>query len=161
MTFTSKPRSGPLKKVTSRGAKALVRTALNEPRMSLKSLATPSKSGKRLNHHTVAILLKSFGKAKRRPRKKPFLTPLHKQKRRFHCRDEKAIRRDNRKVCWSNEVTFEVGEDIRRFNVTRGPGRDEEYADKNLRPTFKSERTTMGMWSCFCRDEIGPLYMLP
>jgi len=78
MTFESKPRSGAKKKLNPRAERRLVRTACNEPRMSLKSLATPSKSGKRLNHHTVAIILKSFGKAKRRPRKKPFLTPLHK-----------------------------------------------------------------------------------
>jgi transposase len=129
--------------------------------MPLKALATLSKSGKRLSHHTVAIVLKSFGKAKRRPRKKPFLTPLHKQKRRFHCRDERAIKRDNRKVYWSDEVTFEIGEDIRGFFVTRGAGREEEYADENLRPMFKSGRTSVGVWSCFCGDEMGPLYMLP
>jgi Transposase len=84
MPFESKPRSGAPKKITPRGACTLVRTAINEPRISLKALATPSKSGKRLSHYTVAIVLKSFGKAKRRLRKKPFLTPLHKQKRRFH-----------------------------------------------------------------------------
>jgi hypothetical protein len=64
-------------------------------------------------------------------------------------------------VCWSNEVTFKVREDLRGFFMTRGPGREEEYADKNLRPTFKSGRTSIGVWSCFYRDEIGPLYMLP
>jgi hypothetical protein len=31
--------------------------------------------------------------------------------------------------------------------------------DRNLRPTFKSGRTTVGAWSCFCGDEIGPLYV--
>jgi len=128
--------------------------------MSLKLLATPSKSGKRLNHHTVAILLKSFSKAKRRPRKKPFLTPLHKRKRRVYCKGERAIERDNWKVCWSDEVTFEVGEDLRDFFMTRGPGREEEYAEKNLKLTFKSGRTSVGIWSCFCGDEMGPLYML-
>ncbi|PVH70879.1 hypothetical protein DL98DRAFT_436195, partial [Cadophora sp. DSE1049] len=45
--------------------------------------------------------------------------------------------------------------------VTRGPGREEEYTEKNLRPTFKSGRTTVGVWSCFYRDKIRPLYMLP
>jgi hypothetical protein len=99
MTFKSKPRSGPPKKLDFRAARKLVRTACKEPRISLKSLATPSKSGKKLNHHTVVIILKSFGKAKRRPRKTPFLNALHKQKRRFHCRDEKTMKRDNRKVC--------------------------------------------------------------
>jgi hypothetical protein len=70
------------------------------------------------------------------------------------------MKRDNRKVCWSDEVTFEVREDLRTFFVTRGAKREEEYATKNLRPTFKSERTIVGVWSCFCGDEMGPLYML-
>ena len=129
--------------------------------MTLKALSTPSKSGEKLNYHTVAIILKSFGKAKRRPRKKPFLSPLHKKKRRIHCRAEKAMKRDPRKVCQSDEVTFEVGENTNTFWVTHEAGREEEYADKNLRPTFKSGRTTVGVWSCFCGDEMGLLYMLP
>jgi hypothetical protein len=49
--------------------------------MTLEALNMPSKSGKKLNYYTVAIMLKSFGKAKRRPRKKPFLNTLHKKKR--------------------------------------------------------------------------------
>ena len=73
-TFESKPRSGRPKKTTSRGARALLRTAFKEPRITLKGLSTPLKSGNKLNHYTVAVILKSFGKAKRRPRKKPFLT---------------------------------------------------------------------------------------
>jgi len=129
--------------------------------MTLKALATPSKSGKQLYHHTVAIILKSFGKAKRRPHKKPFLTPLYKTKRRIHYRAEKAIKRNNRRVCWSDKVTFKVGEDLQTFWVTRAPSREEKYTDKNLRPTFKSGRTTIGVWSCFYRDKIGPLYILP
>jgi transposase len=125
MTFESKPRSGAKKKLNPRAERRLVRTACNQLRMSLKSLVTPSKSGKCLNHHTVAIILKSFGKAKRRPRKKPILTPLYKQKRRFHCRDKRIIKRGNKKVCRSDKVTFEVGEDLRGFWVTRGAGREE------------------------------------
>jgi transposase len=64
-SFESKPRSGPKKKLSPRAERRLVRTAVAQPRMPLKALATPSKSGKRLNHHTIAIILKSFGKAKR------------------------------------------------------------------------------------------------
>jgi hypothetical protein len=55
------------------------------------------------------------------------------------------MERDNRKVCWSDEMIFKVGEDLRTFFVTRGAGREEEYATKNLRPTFKSGRTTVGV----------------
>jgi DNA-directed RNA polymerase specialized sigma24 family protein len=98
-SFQTRPRSGQPQKVSQRGARALVRRAISEPRMTLKALSSPSKSGKQLHHQTVVRVLKSFGKAKRRPRKKPFLTELHKKKRRDHCRAEKAMERDNRKVC--------------------------------------------------------------
>jgi hypothetical protein len=83
--------------------------------MTLKALSTPSKSGEQLHHYIVAIILKSFGKAKRRPRKKLYLGKIHKYKRRQYYRAEKAMGRDNRKVCWSDEVTFEVGEDLTTF----------------------------------------------
>jgi hypothetical protein len=156
--FKSKPRSGQPRIITQQSARALIQHAVTESRTTLKALSTPSKSGKQIHFHTVVTVLKSFGKAKRRPRKKPYLTGIHKLKRRIHCRAEKAMGRDNRKVCWSDEVTFEVGEDLETFWVTRGPGREEEYASKNLRPTFKSGRTTVGVWSCYCGDEMGPLY---
>jgi hypothetical protein len=41
--------------------------------MTLKALATPFKSSTKLNYYTVAIILKSFKKAKCRLCKKPFL----------------------------------------------------------------------------------------
>jgi hypothetical protein len=66
--------------------------------MTLEALSTPSKSGKKLNYYTIVITLKSFGKAKHRPRKKPFLNTLYKKKRREHCRAEKAMGRDNKRV---------------------------------------------------------------
>jgi len=53
-----------------------------------------------------------------------------------------------------------VREDLNTFWVSRAPGREEEYVDKNLRLTFKSGKTTVGVWSCFYGDEMGPLYML-
>src|SRR5438046_2398042 len=87
-TFKSNPRSGRPRKITVRGERALLRAALKDTRMTLKALATPSKSGKQLNHHTVSKVLKRNGKAKRRPRKKPYLSPLHKKRRREHCRAE-------------------------------------------------------------------------
>ena len=137
-----------------------MRIAINEPKMTFKALAIPSKSGKKLNHHTVAKYLKKHGKAKRRSRSKPYLSPLYKKKRRAYSRTELDQKRDYRKVVWSNEVTLEIGEDQTTFNVTRGAGRNEEYTDKNLRPTFKSGREIVGVWGCFCGDELGILYIL-
>jgi hypothetical protein len=100
--FKNQPGRGAMRKITPRGERHLVRTANLEPRMTLKALGSPSKSGKKLNHHIVAQVLKRNGKAKRRPRKKPFLTEEHKKRRVAHCKAEKAIKRDNRKVCWSD-----------------------------------------------------------
>jgi hypothetical protein len=62
-------------------------------------------------------------------------------------------------VIWSDKVIFEIGKDGTVFFVTRGSGRAEEYTAKNLRPSFKPGRTTIGVWSCFCKDEMGPLYI--
>jgi hypothetical protein len=45
--------------------------------------------------------------------------------------------------------------------VTRGLGRDKEYIEKNLKPSFKSRRVTIGAWGCFYRDELVDLYILP
>jgi transposase len=63
-------------------------------------------------------------------------------------------------VCWSDEVTFEVGADGSIFYVTRRSGKDEEWLDKNLKPSFKSGRTSVGVWSCYCGDKMGPLVIL-
>jgi hypothetical protein len=48
-------------------------------------------------------------------------------------------------VCWLDEVTFEVEEDGSVYYVTRRP--NEEHLDKNLKPTFKSGRTFIGVLS--------------
>jgi hypothetical protein len=96
--FKSKPRSGQPRIITQQSARALIQHAVTESRTTLKALSTPSKSGKQIHFHTVVTVLKSFRKAKRRPRKKPYLTDIYKLKRRIYCRAKKAKGRDNRKV---------------------------------------------------------------
>ena len=80
-TFESKLRSGPFKKTSARDDRALVRYAIANPRDTLHSLATPSKSGHKLGRNAVRKILKAAGKAKRKPRKKPYLKLEHKNKR--------------------------------------------------------------------------------
>jgi transposase len=58
-----------------------------------------------------------------------------------------------------DECTLEIGYDELNYWITRGPG--EEYLPKNLKPTFKSGRTSISVWGCFCGDELGPLVVLP
>ena len=87
-----------MRKITLRGKRHLIQTANLKLRITLKALRLPSKSGKKLNYYTIAQVLKRNGKAKRRLRKKPFLTKEHKKRRVAYCKAKKAIKRDNRKV---------------------------------------------------------------
>jgi hypothetical protein len=87
--------------------------------------------------------LKVYGKAKRVPRKKPWLRPKNIKRRLTWTRVKKRRKRKWNTVCWSDEATFYVGEDNNIFYVTRGA--NEEFLEKNLRPTFKSGRTLVGV----------------
>jgi hypothetical protein len=46
-------------------------------------------------------------------------------------------------VCWLDKVIFVVREDGTVFYITWALG--EEHLPKNLKPTFKSGRTTLGV----------------
>jgi hypothetical protein len=74
------------------------------------------------------------------------------------CGAEKKSGRDWDKVCWLDKVTFEVGHNSSIFYVTRRP--TEAHLDQNLKPSFKSGRTAVGVWSCYCGDEMGPLVII-
>jgi len=75
LDFASKPRPGGPKRTNNREDRALVRYAIANPRCSLKILTTLSKYSKKLGLNTVRNILKAYRKAKRVPRKKPWLRP--------------------------------------------------------------------------------------
>ena len=125
--------------------------------MLFRSLSTPSKSGQQIHYNTVRNILKDHGKAKRKPRRKPWISPVNKAKRLVHCRRHRKTKWVI--ICWSDEAYFEVGEDSTVVYVTRAPG--EEWLEKNLQPTFKSGRTRVGVWGTFCGSKKGPLVMIP
>ena len=104
------------------------------------------------------MILKAYGKAKRVPRKKLWLCSENVERRLSWTRVEKKRKRNWNTVCWSDEAIFYVGENNSVFYVTRGVR--EEHKLKNLRPTFKSGRTVVRVWTCFCGDEIGPLVII-
>jgi hypothetical protein len=85
--YNNKPRLGAPPKTTKRDNRALLRAANKDTRATLYTLATPSKSTKRLGRNLVRKILKNAGKSKRRPRKKPFLKPKHKYGRRLWCNE--------------------------------------------------------------------------
>ena len=70
------------------------------------------------------------------------------------------MKRNYNHVCWSDEVTFYIGEDGNMYYVICVSGKDKEWLEKNLNPSFKSRRTSVGVWSCYCGDEMGPLVII-
>ena len=144
-TFKSKARSGRPKKTTIRDERVLIRYTLEYTSDTLKVLAMPSKSSRQLHYNTVRTILKSHGIKKHKPHKKPYLKPEHRTQRLLWSRAEKQGKRDWNKVCWSNEVTFEVGHDSTTVYVSRRSGKKEAFLDKNLKPSFKSGRTSVGV----------------
>jgi transposase len=158
--FTNLPRSGAPQILSIRAKRALVRHAAKNPREGLQSLQTPSKSASYIGVDLVRKTLKEAGKVKRKPRKKPFLKPAHKKVRFLWCRVQRRSKRRWDRVCWSDEATFEVGEDTSLFYVTRGVGIKEAYKEEFLKPSFKSGRTAVGVWSCFMGTEMGPLVII-
>lgn len=75
------------------------------------------------------------------------------------CRSELKLKRNFKKVCWSEKATFEVSADGRIYYVTKNM-KDEEMRVKNLKLSFKSGRVIVGVWTVFCGQEIKPLYVL-
>jgi len=155
--FSNAPRPGRPPKLTPKGERRLLRAASKDTRATLAALSTPSKSGKQLSRTTVRKVLKKNGKARRRARRKPYISKVHKRRRVRFGKAEK--RRNWRRVCWSDESNFEIGYDGRNWWITRAPG--EEYLEKNLKPSFKSGRTSVGVWGCFMDTTLGPLVILP
>jgi len=78
LPLNQSPGLGVRKKTSTRDDRALLRAANADTKATLYALATPSKSGYQLGRNTVRKILKTAGKAKRKPRKKPFLSPEHK-----------------------------------------------------------------------------------
>jgi hypothetical protein len=91
--------------------RALIRHADKNPKDSLFALATLSKSGVEIGRNLVRKVLKKYGKAKRKPRTKPYISPINKKKRGKFCRAKKKGKRNWNKMCWLDEVTFYTSAD--------------------------------------------------
>jgi hypothetical protein len=94
-----------------------------------------------------------------RPRRKPYLTPTHKKERLRWARIYKNwTLEDWALVVFSDESTFEIGIDTRPPWVRRKKGT--AYESRYLKPTFKSGRSSVGIWGCISLFKKGPLVVL-
>jgi hypothetical protein len=74
--------------------RALIRHADKNPKDSLFTLATLSKSGVKISRNLVRKILKKYSKAKRKPRKKPYVSSINKKKRSTFCQAQKKAKRN-------------------------------------------------------------------
>jgi transposase len=98
-TFENKPRSGRPKELSERAERKLLRYVSANTKDTLYALRTPSKSSKLVGRNLVRRTLKRYGKAKRKPRKKPWLRPDNPEKRLDFAQNKKKIKRDYNTVC--------------------------------------------------------------
>ena len=157
--LANKPRSGRPEKVLKTGQRKLVRHATWYTQDNLAALATPGKSGAKLFKPTVHKILSRFGVHRRKARRKPYLKKEHRKEQVRWCRAfQHFTKEDWRNVIWSDEATFEVGKDTRTIWVSCRLG--QEWDLRNLQPSFKSGRTTVGVWGAIMGGKVGPLHML-
>jgi len=145
-------------KTTERADRRIVRTALASRRTTLRDLTKKLDLG--VSHRTIQRRLKEAGIQKRIACTKPHLSPEHMAKRL-----EWAKERENwtveqwGNVIWSDESAIQIGFDPRQTKVFRRVG--EAQLPACLRPSFKSKRVTIMVWSCFRWGKLGPLIVCP
>lgn len=143
-------RAGRPLKLDERSKRALIRHVERYPHDNLKALGTPSKSGTTLSRPTLRRYLKAEGYFRFKARRKPFLTSKHKAARLKWAKEHKGWTMD--------EATFETGIDTRSCYVTRKQGNAMDY--HYPKPTFKSGRSTIGIWGAITLGLKGPVHFL-
>lgn len=139
--------------------RALIRHVERNPNDNLAALGSPSKSGHKLGRKAIRTYLKAAGYLRFKARKKPFLTQKHNDARLRWAREHVGWElEDWMRVIWTDEATFETGLNSRTCYVTRRPGTAME--SRYLKPTFKSERTTLGIWGAITWGKKGPVHFL-
>jgi transposase len=153
-------RAGRKPKLSRRAERALLRHVNNNPQDTFIALASPSKSGQKLHRTTVRRYLRKNELYAFKPRRKPFLKPAHKQARLKWAKEHLSWTLDDwRCAIFSDESTFELGIHTLTTYVKRKKG--DALKPQYLLPTFKSGRTTVGVWGCIDYTFKGKLVILP
>lgn len=153
-------RPGRPPKLSRRSERALMRYVAKNPRDTLEALSTPSKSGYQLHPKTIRRYLKNNEVYAFKPRKKPFLSKKHKADRLKWAKEYiKWTIEDWACVSFSDESTFELGFDNTPSYIRRKKGR--AFESQYLLPTFKSGRSSIGIWGCINLNLHGKVVILP
>ena len=142
--FRKALRTGHPPKLNARAERRLVRFMANHPFETITSMLTPLKLGYCMHINTTRRYLAKNHYYAFRPRKKPYLRPHHKTLRLWWARIYRDLQlSDWALVGFSDESTFKLGIDTSPPWTRRKIG--EAYKSKNLKPTFKSGRSSVGI----------------
>jgi len=137
----------------------LVRFMARNPFETLTYLSTPGKSGYRMHINTTRKYLAKNEYYAFRPRRMPYLTAAHKKERVCWARIyQNWGLEDWALVAFSDESTFEIGINTTPPWVRRKQGT--AYESRNLKPTFKPGRSSVGIWGCISLFKKDPLVIL-
>jgi transposase len=155
--------TGPLKpmgrppKLSERDRRSLVRYTNTNRRATLGeiSLNSPAK----VSNSTVRRALHDEGVNNRIARMKPHLLSRHIVNRRLFALEHFSwTMEDWKKVIWTDESTFELGQNSRQIRVWRRV--DEEYNNACTGSTFKSGRVSVTVWGAIALGKKSKLVVL-
>jgi len=153
-------RTGRPPKLDERAERRLVRYMAANPFSTLAQLSTPGKSGYRLHPNTTRRYLAKNEYYAFKLRRKLYLSKSYKQQRLRLCRIYRHLKpEDIAIICFTDESTFELGIDTTPPWIRRRYG--EAYESKNLKPTFKSGRSSIGVWGGISLNFKANLVVLP
>jgi transposase len=134
---------------------ALVNAAVENRGLSTKELCKQFKCCST----TLKKVLDKHGYHKRVARRKPYLKDSHKEARLHFAKAHKHWKAKHwERVMFTDECNIELGLDGRVYWIWRRA--DESLTSNCLKPTFKSGRTSVGIWSSIFKNMKGPLILI-
>lgn len=154
------PRSGHPKILSERDKRHLNRLADNDPESTISGIT--EASGVPVSDRTVGNFLRSEGWYVHFARKKPWLKPDQKPRRRLWCAERGHSSKERcRKRIFTDESGVQIGKGGQRKKVRRKAGVELAYQDRYLEPTFRSGTFTVQFWGAVTYGSHSPLTVVP
>jgi transposase len=148
----SRPKTGRPPKITPQTKRAILRDITNDPSKPWKDYGAE----RGISRDSVKRIAEEEGFHKRHARAKPFLRPVHVEKRLQWAMDYENM--DWRTVIFTDEVSFEMG---KRGGITWTIRRvGEEFKQKHIQLTFRQGRKTIMVWGAIAHGHKWPLHRL-
>lgn len=150
------PGSGRPKIMSKRDKRHLNRLANTDPESTISEITESSRVP--VSDRTVGNFLHTEGWCIHFARKKPWLKPDQKRRRKLWCAGRRhwSIERWRKRI-FTDEYGVQIGKGGQRKKVRRKAGVELAYQDRYLEPTFTSGRFTVQFWGVVTYGSHSPL----